>query len=168
MAAKKASRKIHLISDVSDESFLKFCRRMSYLEDLSHKEPIYVELSSPGGSAYDALAFSARIRNSPCDVIITAYGLVASAAVLILAAGDKRRMAEEAWVMVHEDSGEVGGDVTSIAKQCKQYETLEDQWAELLEKLTDVDAKNWRKLHHDTTYMTAQECLEYGLVDEIF
>lgn len=163
----KPSRKIHIISEISEETFLAFCKRLSYLERQS-SAPITIELSSPGGGAYDALAFSARIRSSPCQIIVRAYGLVASAAVLVLAAGNVRKLAAEAWVMVHEDSGTHSGTVTDLKRESGHIGRLEDQWSVLLEKVTKTSAATWRQLHHDSTYLTAAKCLELGLVDEIF
>lgn len=160
-------RKIHLIGVIDEESLLIFCSQLSALE-LESKKSITLEFSSPGGSAYDALAFSARIRSSPCDIIINAYGLIASAAVLILAAGDSRRLAKEAWVMVHEDSGEHGGNTTELARSAKHLVRLENQWAQLLADVTTADEGVWRDLHHRTTYLTADEALDLGLVDELF
>lgn len=165
--AKKSSRKIHLVAGINDEAFVRFCRRMVLLEDEA-KTPIIVELSSPGGNAYDALAFAGRIRNSPCDVVIRAYGLIASAAVVILAAGDSRLMAKEAWVMVHEDSAEFSGNVTDFRKFSGNMSRLEDQWADLLGDLTSTSAKKWRELHHQETWLMAVECLKLGLIDEVF
>lgn len=163
---KKIRRKLYITTEISDESYTKFSKRLTMLESRG-SGPIEVELFSAGGDAYAALAFSARMRASPCVIRIHARGLIASAAVLILAAGDIREMAKEAWVMVHEDSGENSGNVSELMKQALHMEALEDQWAVLLEERSSTSAEAWRKLHNETKYLTSSQCLALGLIDKI-
>ena len=160
-------RKMIMVGGISESMLQSFCAHLAVLEGKS-KQPIILELSSPGGNAYDALAFAARIRTSSCVISVCAYGLVASAAVLVLAAGKKRLMSKEAWVMVHEDSGSIDGNTTDTRKWAAHMERLEYQWADLLSEMTKTSATKWRGLHNQTKYLTADECLELGLVDEIF
>lgn len=164
---------IRIIGPINEESFKTFSEELAEHEfDVKSKAKFTtakVELASTGGSAYDALAFAARIRNSPCDIIIRAYGLVASAAVIILAAGDTREMASEAWVMVHEDSDKPRGNVTLLETEVSQLRRLETQWAQELARYCNnkTTVEQWSKLHKQTTYLSATECLERGLVDKI-
>lgn len=161
-----SSRRIHVIGNIGEESYREFSEKLAEFEQQSNT-PIIVELNSGGGTAYDALAFSARMRNSPCDIIVHAYGLVASAAVLILAAGDKRLLARDAWVMVHEDSGKWKGSVTDIEREGKHYRNMENQWYRLLKDCTGTTAEVWQDLHKRSCYLTAQECLMLKLATEL-
>lgn len=161
------NRKIYINGPIDSNAFLAFSRRLSRLELDSPNAPIEVEISSEGGEAYAALAYFDRIRNSPCEVNITSYGLVASAAVLILAAGTKRRMGKSAWIMVHEDSGDFSGDTSSYERDAKHLRRMEDQWNILLERVTFIGRAKWSVLHKATTYLCARECLDLGLIDEI-
>lgn len=156
---------IRISSELTMETFREFSKKMAYLE--GKKDAVKIELSSEGGSAYAALAYSALIRNSPLNVEITAYGFVASAAVLILASGDIRFMTKEAWVMVHEDSGKLKGDVVALEREAAQLRRLELQWAELLQELTGTKASIWTALHKETTYLNAAQCVGLNLVDDI-
>lgn len=160
-------RVIKIIGDINEAALLAFCESMDELEEASKTTPIQIELSSGGGSAYDALGFVSRMRLSPCVTQVTAFGYVASAAVIILATGSTRRIAEEAWVMVHEDSSKLNGSVTSLERESKHLRRMEDQWNALLAEFTGKDASVWAKLHKDTTYLNAQQCLDLGLVDKI-
>lgn len=163
---KALSRKIYISGEITTEAFTKFSRRLSRLERESSK-PIEIELISEGGCAYDALAFAGRMRNSKCELIVKAYGLVASAAVIILAYGDKRYMAREAWLMVHEDSAELDGSVTDIEKAAAHMRRLEDQWANLLTQVTSTSYEVWETAHANTTFYSANECKILGLIDEV-
>lgn len=163
--------RIAIIGEINTEAYLKFSDELYEIEnELKGKEEfgfVELELSSEGGSAELALAFSARIRTSPIAVYVKVYGLVASAAVLILASGDKRYMTKEAWVMVHEEGLELEGDVSSVEKQAKHYRRLEDQWAYLLASMTTTGIQKWNELHKAETYLNAKQCLELGLIDKV-
>jgi len=156
-----------LTDEISSESFSEF---MDFVERFSPKhEPVLeIDLFSNGGSAEAALAFCAYMRLSPFKFNITAYGEVASSAVLVLACGHKRRMTKEAWVMVHESSFKAGKLSSSGYEEMgRQLRRMEDQWNELLAERTKATASYWGSIHKETTYLSAEECLELGLVDEI-
>lgn len=164
--AKKLRRKIYIVDAISDESYLKFSKKLAVLESQGLSQ-IEIELFSSGGDAYSALAFSSRIRQCKCAIKINAHGFVASAAVLVLASGHLRTMAKEAWVMVHEDSGKVSGSVTEMVKAAGHLDLLEDQWAQLLAERSLASAEEWRLLHNETRYLSAKQCLDLGLIDEV-
>lgn len=159
------SRKISIIGDIDWESFSDFNDELTELESI--KKPVDVMLASYGGDVHAALAFVARMRLSPCDVHITVYGYAASAATLILAAGDWRRMTKESWVMVHEDSGRLKGDVSYLKREAAQLGRLEDQWNRLMFEFTGIEESYWEKLNGMTSYLTPRECLDLSLIDEV-
>lgn len=165
----KKSRKIYITGEITFEKYEEFSRDLSELESSSNSGYI-LELASEGGSAYAALAFAARIRSSPCECEVRAYGMVASAAVLILAAGHHRMMSKIGWVMVHEEQGEVQGSVSDIERESKYMRILENQWDKLMHEFTDKmeSVAYWEKVHKATTYLSAEHCLEVGLVNELF
>jgi ATP-dependent Clp protease protease subunit len=173
--------KIIISGEISMESYKEFAAQMDTVENYLNtvnliseaggleegSQVIDVELTSAGGEAYAALAFASKIRQCIHPTIVTAHGLVASAAVLILAYGNERRLAKEAWVMVHEDAGTTEGSVTLVEIEIKHSRRMEDQWNQLLADRTKADAETWGKLHKATTYLSPEECLELGLIDEI-
>ena len=159
-------RRYKLIGDITQDSYKEFSE---FLDEMESKNvpKIHIELFSDGGDAHAALAFFDKIVNSKVNITIEAIGNVASAAVLVLAAGDIRIMNKSAWVMVHEDSGKLTGDVVALERESQQMRRLEDQWATLLASKTKPDAKLWTHLHKKTTYMDSSECLAHGLVDMV-
>lgn len=161
----KAPRVIRLIDAISSESFKLFIEESSVLLAES-KDPIEVELFSHGGSAEAALAFAAYMRLNPY-FNITAYGEIASSAVLVLACGKVRRMTKEAWVMVHESSTKLRGTVTDLEREAEQLRRMESQWNEIMAERSKVTERSWSGMHKETTYLSAEECLELGLIDEI-
>ena len=160
-------RRLQIIGEITDKSYKKFSKKLYELEISDPRETITIELSSEGGDAMAALAYSTRIRRCKTPIIIIAYGLVASAAVLILASGERRLMAKEAWVMVHEDSGVLEGNTSSLERQVKHMRRLENQWNKLLAEYTTTEAEEWDFLALNETYLCAGECRDLGLVDKI-
>ncbi len=162
-------RKIKIIGDIDHEAYLDFTTSMDEFEAESEK-PINVVICSDGGDAMVALAFYERIKMSPCEITTTATGLVASAAVLILAAGKHRRMTKSAWVMVHDDTP--GPElknlrVSAAQKVTDHFRRVEDQWNQLLEECTGIFACQWDDLHRNETYLDSSECLRLNLVQEV-
>ena len=159
-------RKIYLIGTIDEAMVERFAGELDALNAESSK-PIEVELSSEGGTHYASLAIVGRIRNSKAPVHVKAYGYIMSAAVLILACADKRFMCEHAWVMVHEDSGKVKGSTSDLAKQIEQMGREEEQWCRLMDRFSRPKIADWAFMSLNTTYLTAQDCLDYGLIDFI-
>lgn len=159
--------KMYLIGDVDEESFKEFSKELAEYEE-NGVEVIDLEINSQGGNAIDALAYYSRITNSPLVFNAIVYGLVASAAVLVFAACDKRIMTMESWLMVHEDTDTAKNFHTSqVEKQAKHLRRLENQWCALLETRSKTSKEEWARLHKEDIYLTPNECLKLGIVDEI-
>ncbi len=167
--------RLYITGEINDESFHEFSQALAELEESSFELDenglglVEVELISDGGSAYAALAFYDRIINSHITVNITATGIVASAATLVLAAGDTRRMTTNAWAMVHEDTTDVtkGMMVSKAEAVLRHNRALETQWNELLESQTDTPVAVWEKLNREETFLDAETCKKLGLIEEI-
>lgn len=164
---------IRIIGAIDEETYEAFCVKLDALENITGKnkpKTVAVEITSDGGSAYLALAFVDRMRLSPLKFVTTGVGRVASAATLILAAGDVRRLTEESWVMVHEDSGEVEGTVSEMEAAIKHLRAMENQWNSLLSQYSRNKSKPavFAELHkRGDVNLTPKECVDLGLVDEI-
>lgn len=162
---------IYITGEITVESFMRFQKKLNLI--LEETQQVYVELNSEGGDAYAAMAYFDLIqrknKNPGRAVNVTATGLCASAAVLILAAGKRRYMTKSAWVMVHEDTTPIrkGMQVSAVEKEAKHARRLEVQWAELLADVTSATSVYWEELHKNETYLNAKECLELGLIEEI-
>lgn len=150
-----------------DTSFDAIDAALTALERES-KMPITVRIFSGGGSVSEALAIIGRLTASPCEVVTEAYGQVASAACLILACGNVRRMSRFTTFLHHESSTWLSGKTTFMKEELEQLEREEDQWCNWLAEMSKLSAKQWRqKATKREFYMTAHECLEAGIVDEL-
>lgn len=163
------ARTIQLIGEITEESFIHLDTAMTILEEDS-KAIITIKINSLGGSVYDAMAIIGRMRASKCKIVTEGYGAVMSAAIMILAAGKKRRMSRYAFAMWHEASYESGGTVDQMKFLQAQVEREAQMSAEMMERFTSSPKKFWLnegKLGKDL-YLTAAECETLGIIDEVF
>ena len=163
------ARTIQLVGDIDEELFKQFDTAMTILEEEA-KSTITIKINSLGGSVYDGLAIVGRIRNSKCKVVTEGYGAIMSAAILILAAGKRRKMSRYANAMWHESSYEHGGTVAQMEHLNRQMKREEEMACQAMERFSSTPAKFWAtegKLGKDL-YLTAEECLTLGVIDEVF
>lgn len=161
------SRTIQLVGEIDYQKFELVDAALTELDRYNNKQ-ITVRINSEGGSVYDALAIIGRLRNSKSRIITEGYGCIMSAATLILASGDKRKVAKEAWFMHHESAYGFDGKYSEHAHYLAQKEREEEQWSNLMSELTFKDKNFWRRAGTLDSYFTAEELKEYGVVDEIF
>lgn len=152
---------------IDDVVFGKFVKKFDYLASLLPSKPITIIVNSQGGDEHVGRAIAGYIKASGCTVYTEGFGDVHSAAVLIFAAGSKRRLSKAATVMVHESSTEVQGNSTAIKVAAKQMEQDEVFWCNLLQEYTGTDAKTWMKLHEDETFLRPEEALKLNLATEL-
>lgn len=162
------TREILINGDVGGKVFELVDAALSEME-IHNKRDITIKINSFGGSVQDALAIIGRIEKSPRRVVTEGYGAIMSAATLILAVGDKRRISRYASFMHHESSYEIEGRHSAVKTEVAYMESMERRWAEWMAELTKKPASFWKKegVGKDA-YMTPEQLLEYGVVDEIF
>lgn len=158
-----------LSGEVSNEMFDKLVEALSGAEVGSN---ISLLLHSDGGSAAAAVAIIEYMRllraHSSLTIDVLAIGSCQSAATLILAHGDRRRLSKETIVMVHEDSTDgFSGKVHEAETFVQHLRNAENQWNRLLAAKTNVLAEDWSVINKQDTYLTPEQCLAMGLIDEI-
>lgn len=161
------SRKIRITGEINEHSFDHFDSCLTELENIS-SEPIRVIISSPGGNPYSALSIVGRLRTSKCQIITEGYGHIMSAAVMILACGDERSISKYAWFMAHKASYSLEGPHDTIMSEVKSMEQQEIVWAQWMSEFSSKTSEFWLSaVKQKNFYITAEQCLEYGIVDKI-
>jgi ATP-dependent Clp protease protease subunit len=161
-------RIITITDEIAFPAFDFLDAAMTEMESQSRKT-ITVKIHSEGGSVYEAMAIVGRIKKSKCKVVTEGYGAVMSAATLILAAGDERRISEFTWFMHHEASYEAGGRHSDMKDLVAQMEKEEKIWSEWMARFSEKDADYWYETGcKKDAYFTAQELIDLGVADEIF
>lgn len=161
-------RVITISREIDEAEFDRVDNALTELESQSRKS-VTIRINSPGGQVYHALAIIGRMKRSHCQIVTEGYGHIMSAATLILAAGDKRKVSSYSFFMHHESSYGVEGRHSQIKDYVKQAEREEQKWAEWMSQFTQKDKSFWlKKGVGSDAYFDADELLKLGVVDEVF
>jgi len=132
------------------------------------KKGVTIKIFSEGGSVYEALAIVGRLKSSKCYITTVGYGCIMSAATIILACGDARKMSEYATFMHHESSYDVGGRHSEIKNYVGQADREEELWAKWMGEMSNKPKEFWLEFgKHLDHFLFADECLEHGVIDEV-
>lgn len=139
---------------------------------LQQKDPgkeIKMYINSPGGSAYAAFAIYDTMMHLKAPISTIAVGTAASAATVLLAAGnkEKRLSLPHSLVHIHQPSGQAGGQATDIEISAREILRLKDLYAEILAKHTGQKRDKILQDIDRDVFMTAEEAKRYGIIDKV-
>nr|WP_279582017.1 ATP-dependent Clp protease proteolytic subunit [Fodinicola feengrottensis] len=146
---------------------------MAQLLSLESREPdrdISIYINSPGGSFTAMTAIYDTIQYVRPDVSTVCLGQAASAAAVLLAAGTpgKRMALDNARMLIHQPATEGGyGQGSDIEIQAKEILRMRTQMEAIIAKHTSRTPEQVRKDIERDRFLTAQEAVEYGLIDQI-
>ena len=143
--------------------------QLLHLESEDPEKDIYVYINSPGGSITSLFAIYDTMKYIKPDVATVCMGLAASAGAVILAGGTpgKRYSLPHARIMLHQPAGGEEGTSKDIEIQAKLITDMRHQINGLLAEFTKKDIDQISVDTDRDFWMTAQEALEYGIVDEV-
>lgn len=162
-------RIIILGEEVNDVTAGLVVSQMLFLEAEDPDKDINLYIMSPGGSVTAGMAIYDTMQFIKCDVSTICMGMAASMGAFLLAGGTKgKRLAlPNAEIMIHQPSGGAQGQATEI-------EIAAEHIIKTKEKMNRILAENtgqpYERVKADTerdNWMTAQEALEYGLIDSV-
>ena len=162
-------RIIFLSDEVNDTTASLIVAQMLFLEAQDPDKDISFYINSPGGSVTAGMAIYDTMQYIKCDVSTICIGMAASMGAFLLSSGAKgKRLAlPHSEVMIHQPLGGARGQATDIKIQAEQILKTK---AMLNQILSENTGKSLEIIERDTdrdNYMTAQEALEYGLIDKI-
>lgn len=162
-------RIIFLSEEVNNATASIIVAQMLYLEAQDPKADISFYINSPGGSISAGMAIYDTMQHIKCDVSTIGVGLQASMGAFLLSSGTKgkRYILPNAEVMIHQPLSGTQGQASDIIIAAEHIQRLKQRLNKILAEQTgksieqiaiDTDRDNW---------LTAEEALEYGLVDKI-
>jgi ATP-dependent Clp protease, protease subunit len=142
---------------------------MIFLEAEDPDKDIFIYINSPGGSVTAGMAIYDTMQHVRCDVSTTCIGMAASMGAFLLAAGakGKRKTLPNAEVMIHQPSGGAQGPASDIAIHAEHIVKTKKKMNRILSERTGQPLE---KIESDTerdNFMSAEEALKYGIIDEI-
>ncbi|MBO5147500.1 MAG: ATP-dependent Clp endopeptidase proteolytic subunit ClpP [Clostridia bacterium] len=162
-------RIIVLSDEVNDVTASLVVAQLLFLESENPDKDIQLYINSPGGSVSSGMAIYDTMQFIKCDVSTICMGMAASMGAFLLAAGakGKRFSLPNSEIMIHQPLGGARGQATDIQIQAEQILKIKDKLNRILSERTGQPLE---KVIADTerdNYMSAQEALEYGLIDKI-
>lgn len=162
-------RIIFLGEEVNETTASLTVAQMLFLESEDPGKDIHLYINSPGGVVTAGLAIYDTMQYIKCDVSTICIGMAASMGAFLLAGGTKgKRFAlPNAEIMIHQPSGGAKGQATEIQIAAENILKTKKRLNEILAANT---GKSYEQIAADTerdNYMSAQEAVEYGLIDSI-
>lgn len=162
-------RIIFLGEEVTDVSANLIAAQLLFLESEDPGKDIHLYINSPGGSVTAGMVIYDTMQYIKCDVSTICMGLAASMGAFLLAGGAKgKRMAlPNAEIMIHQPSGGAKGQATEIDIVAQQILKTRHTLNSILAQNTGQTLETIARDTERDNYMTAQEAMEYGLIDSV-
>ena len=162
-------RIIFLGEDVNSHTANLIVAQLLFLAHEDPKKPIKLYINSPGGSVYDGLAIIDTMNYVEPLVETIGIGLQASMGAMLLSSGAKghRFCLENSRIMIHQPSSGTEGKITDQEIMLKEGIFLKKRLAEIFARNTGKDLKTVEKDMDRDHWMSADEALNYGIIDKI-
>ncbi len=162
-------RIIFLVGPVEDYMANLVVAQMLFLESENPEKDIYLYINSPGGSVSAGLAIFDTMNFIKPDVSTLCTGMAASMGAFLLAAGAKgKRIAlPNASVMIHQPSGGARGTAADIEISAREILKTREQLNKILAERTGQPLEKIAKDMERDYWMSAEETMAYGLVDQV-
>lgn len=162
-------RIIFVSGEVEDVMANLVVAQMIFLEAEDPDKDIFLYINSPGGSITAGMAIYDTMQYIKCDVSTICIGMAASMGAFLLAAGakGKRKALPNSEVMIHQPSGGARGQATDIQIHAEHIISIKKRMNKIL---ADRTGQTVKKIAADTerdNYLSAEDALEYGIIDEI-
>ena len=162
-------RIIFLAEEVNATTASLVVAQLLYLEAQDPDKDIQFYINSPGGSVTDGMAIYDTMQYVKCDVSTICIGMAASMGAFLLSSGAKgKRIAlPNAEIMIHQPSAGTQGQITDMSIHLKRLETIKKRMNQILANNTGKPVEVVTADCERDNFMTAQEALEYGLIDRV-
>ena len=163
-------RIIFLTGEINDAVANSVVAQLIYLEGKNPDKDIYLYINSPGGSVSAGLAIYDTLNYIKCDVSTICIGLAASMGAFLLSSGTKgKRFAlPNSEIMIHQPLGGTQGQASDIEIQARHMQKIKQKINKILSENTSQPLEKIEKDTDRDFYMSADEAVNYGLVDKIF
>ena len=163
-------RIVFLGGEIYDEMANLIVAQMLFLEMENPDADISLYINSPGGSVTAGMAIFDTMNYIKCPVRTVCVGMAASMGAFLLMAGEKgKRLAlPNSEVMIHQPLGGASGQATDVEIRAKWLLRTKEKMTRLMSEMTGQDQEKLRADCERDYFMTAEEALNYGIIDQIY
>jgi len=168
---------IYFYSEVDRESIYELTMLIKEAEEESiitshklniEKIPIYIHISSNGGSIFSAFTAIDVINSCKVPVYTIIEGATASAGTLISIVGNKRYIRPNAYMLIHQLSSCCWGKMSEIEDEFKNLQEITEKIKKMYKDNTNIPKKELNELLKHDLWLNVEKCTKYKLVDEIW
>ena len=162
-------RIIFLTGPIDDNIASLVCAQLLFLESENPKKEISFYINSPGGIVWSGLAVYDTMQYISSKIMTICIGQAASAASLLLAAGEKdmRFSLPNSRIMIHQPSGGYQGQVTDLEIQTNEIIKTKKRLNQIYAKHTGKNIKEVELIMERDKYFSPEEAIKFGLIDKI-
>lgn len=162
-------RIVILGTPVNDAVASSIMAQLLFLESEDPEKDIQFYINSPGGVVSAGLAIYDTMQHIKCDVATTCMGMAASMGAVLLTAGTegKRSVLPHARVMIHQPLGGTQGQASDIEIEAREIIRVKKELSQILADHSGQTVEQIMKDSDRNNWMTAQEAVDYGLVDNL-
>jgi ATP-dependent Clp protease protease subunit len=130
-------------------------------------QDVEVHISSAGGSAFDAIAIYDLLKKHTGNVTTYIDALAASAASIVAMGGKTIVMSKYALLMIHKPMVDTGGNSDELLKDVQMLNVVQSRLAQIYMDKTGLDLVNVNSLINSVTWLTADQALDLGFIDQV-
>jgi ATP-dependent Clp protease, protease subunit len=162
-------RIVFLGSPINDQVANIIIAQLLFLESQDNKNEIKIYINSPGGSVVAALAIYDTMQHIKADVSTICVGVAASAAAILLSAGEKGRRFSlpNSEILIHQVMGGVEGQATDIDIHARHILKTKERLNKILSKHSGQSLKKIEQDAERDYFMSADEARKYGIIDKV-
>lgn len=163
-------RVVFLTGEINDEVANLVVAQLIYLESKDPAKDICLYINSPGGSVSAGLAIYDTMNYIRPDVSTVCMGFAASMGAFLLSSGakGKRYALPNSEIMIHQVLGGTQGQASDVEIHTRQLLKVKEKINRILAENTGKSLKQVTKDTDRDNYLTAQEALDYGIIDAVF
>ena len=163
-------RIIFLGEEVNDVSASLVVAQLLFLESEDPGKDIHLYINSPGGSVSAGFAIYDTMNYIKCDVSTICIGMAASMGAFLLSGGarGKRFALPNAEIMIHQPLGGASGQATDVAIRAEWLVKTKEKMTRLMSEMTGQPIERVKQDVERDYFMSAEEGLKYGIIDEIY
>lgn len=143
--------------------------QLLFLESADPSKDIQIYFNSPGGSVHAGLGIYDTMQYISSDIATICTGMAASMGAVLLTAGTagKRTALKHSRIMIHQPMGGASGQASDIEITAREIQKLKKELYDILAEHSGQTYKTIEKDSDRDYWMTAQEAMEYGMIDEV-
>ena len=163
-------RIVFLSGEIDDDTANLVVAQMLFLEMENPDADISLYINSPGGSVTAGMAIFDTMNYIKCNVRTVVIGMAASMGAFLLMAGEKgKRLAlPNSEIMIHQPLGGAQGQATDVAIRAEWLLKTKEKMTRMMAEMSGQDIEKVKKDVERDYFMSAEEALEYGIIDEIY